>query len=80
MRTALFILLSLILAESTGWGQSVPQDLGTRSFNEKMRQVPTKAVLDVRTTRKVAGGTLPGAVHIDFFAPDFASQVGRLDK
>lgn len=80
MKIALFVLLSLILSGSVGWSQSVPQNLDARSFNEKMRQAKTRTVLDVRTAQEVAAGTLPGAVNIDFFAPDFTKQLGRLDK
>ena len=80
MKTALFILLSLCLTGSVGWSQSVPQNLNVQSFNETMRRTPVRTVLDVRTAQEVTGGTLPGAVNIDFFAPDFAGQSGRLDK
>ena len=80
MRITLFILLSLCLTGSVGWSQLVPQNLNVRSFNETMRQTPARTVLDVRTAQEVAGGTLPGAVNIDFFAPDFTKQLGRLDK
>ena len=80
MRITLFILLSLCLTGLVSWSQSVPQNLDVQSFNETMRRTPAKTILDVRTAQEVAGGTLPGAVNIDFFAPDFARQVGRLDK
>ena len=80
MRITLFILLSLCLTGLVSWSQSVPQNLDVQSFNETMRRTPARIILDVRTAQEVAGGTLPGAVNIDFFAPDFARQVGRLDK
>ena len=80
MKTALFVLLSLTLMVPVGWCQSVPQNLDARAFNDKMRQTPTKTVLDVRTAQELVGGTLPGAVNIDFFAPNFTSQLARLDK
>ena len=80
MRITLFVLLSLCLTGSVGWSQSVPQTLDARSFNETMCRTPARTILDVRTAQEVAGGTLPGAVNIDFFAPDFDRQVGRLDK
>ena len=80
MKTTFFILLSLCLTGSVGWSQSVPQNLDVQSFNETMRRTPAKTILDVRTAQEVVGGTLPGAVNIDFFAPDFARQLGRLDK
>ena len=80
MRITLFILLSLCLTGSVGWSQVAPQNLDVRSFNETMRRTPAKTVLDVRTAQEVAGGTLPGAVNIDFFAPDFTKQLGHLDR
>ena len=79
MKITLFVLLSLILSGSSVWSQSVSQNLDVWSFNETIRQTPARTVLDVRTAQEVAGGTLPGAVNIDFFAPDFTKQLGRLD-
>ena len=80
MRISLFVLSSLILSGLVSWSQSVPQNLDVRSFNETIRRTPARTVLDVRTAQEVAGGTLPGAVNIDFFAPDFTKQLARLDK
>lgn len=80
MKIILFALLNLLLSGSVGWSQSAPQNLDVRSFNETMRRTPAKTVLDVRTAQEVAGGTLPGAVNIDYFASDFTNQLGRLDK
>ena len=80
MKITLFVLLSLCLTGSVVWSQSVPQNLDVRSFNETIRRTPARTILDVRTAQEVAGGTLPGAVNIDFFAPDFTKQSGRLDK
>ena len=36
-------------------------------------------VLDVRTAEEFAEGHLDGAVMVDFYAPDFADQIARLD-
>ena len=58
----------------------MPSTLTAPSFSEKLRQTPAKTVLDVRTAPEVASGMLPGAVNSDFFAPNFASQLARLDK
>lgn len=80
MKTAFFVLVNLILMGSTGWGQSTPPNLTAQAFNEKLRQTPVKTVLDVRTAQEVAGGMLPGAINIDFYAPDFTSQLARLSK
>ena len=37
-------------------------------------------ILDVRTAQEVASGMIPKAIHIDFYATDFETQVSKLDK
>lgn len=37
-------------------------------------------LLDVRTPEEFAAGHIDGAVNINIAAPDFAAQVGKLDK
>lgn len=41
---------------------------------------PNFVVLDIRTPQEFQAGHLPGATNIDFYAPDFARQLDRLDK
>ena len=41
---------------------------------------PDFVVLDVRTPAEFAAGHLPGAVNVDFHAPDFEARLGKLDK
>ncbi|NNC89761.1 MAG: rhodanese-like domain-containing protein [Akkermansiaceae bacterium] len=41
---------------------------------------PGLKVLDVRTPEEFADGHLAGAINVDFQAPDFAAQAGKLDK
>lgn len=80
MKPYAFVLTTLLLTATISWSQSVPTNLTVRAFNEKLQQTPAKTILDVRTAQEVAGGTLHGALNIDFFASDFASQLARLDK
>ncbi|WP_020604919.1 rhodanese-like domain-containing protein [Spirosoma spitsbergense] len=80
MKSTLFVLTNFILMASVGWGQSTPSNLTVQTFSDKLRQTPFKTVLDVRTAPEVVDGMLPGAINIDFFTPDFTSQLGRLDK
>lgn len=80
MKSTLLVLTTLILMASVSRGQSTPSNLTVQAFSEKLRQTPVKTVLDVRTAPEVAGGMLPGAVNVDFFAPNFTSQLARLDK
>lgn len=37
-------------------------------------------VLDIRTPEEVAAGKIEGATSIDFYEPDFATQLDGLDK
>jgi phage shock protein E len=41
---------------------------------------PGITLVDVRTPEEFAAGHIDGAINIDFQAPDFADQVGALDK
>jgi rhodanese-related sulfurtransferase len=41
---------------------------------------PGFSVLDVRTADEYSGGHIPGAVNLDFYAADFADQIGALDR
>jgi rhodanese-related sulfurtransferase len=37
-------------------------------------------ILDVRTEKEFLSGAIPGAINLDFYAPDFAKELDRLDK
>ncbi len=45
-----------------------------------LRYHPETQVLDVRSAREVAGGTLPGAVNISIGDAEFQTKVARLDR
>jgi phage shock protein E len=47
---------------------------------DKLRANKDNVVLDVRTKEEFKAGHIPGAVNIDFKAPDFERQVGKLDR
>lgn len=55
------------------------KDIGVEEF-DKLRQSKTNVVLDVRTKQEFDSGHMPGAVWIDFMAPDFEEKVAKLDK
>lgn len=47
---------------------------------DKVRRASTNAViLDVRTPEEYAEGHIPGAVLLNFKAPNFAAELGKLD-
>jgi len=49
-------------------------------FKHKLAANPGAVLLDVRTPEEVAEGALPGAVNINFNAPDFQEKISALDK
>jgi len=61
---------------------SVPKgvkNVGVEEF-DKLRADKKNIVLDVRTAEEFARGHIPGAVNVDFNAPDFQKKVAELDK
>ena len=66
--------------------------LATGSYAEEVKHVDAKQalallkeekapkVLDVRTAEEYAEGHIADALNIDFNKPDFAEQLGKLDK
>jgi rhodanese-related sulfurtransferase len=55
------------------------EDLTPAEFAEKIG-APNTVLLDVRTPGETAGGIIPGAIEMDFRAPDFAEQIKQLDS
>ena len=47
---------------------------------QKLKKQPKTVVLDVRTPQEKSEGSIPGAHQINFFNPNFKSQVAKLDK
>lgn len=37
-------------------------------------------ILDVRTEEEFLNGKIEGAINLDFYAPDFLEELGKLDK
>lgn len=54
------------------------EDLSPEEFAQKMTGENT-VLLDVRTPAETAGGVIPGAIEMDFRAPDFTEQLKTLD-
>ena len=58
-----------------------PKDLTPDEAERMLKLQPEIVILDVRTSEEFAQGHIPGAVNLDFFAPDFAEKVkGYEDK
>ena len=73
------ITLSFVLLAAASLSAADYKNLNVEQF-EKMRAEKTNVVLDVRTQKEYDAGHIPGAVLLDFNAPDFEKKVSGLDK
>ncbi len=55
-------------------------NLDAKGFKESMAATPDAVLLDVRTPGEVEEGAIPGAVNIDYNAPDFGEKISGMDK
>jgi rhodanese-related sulfurtransferase len=55
------------------------KNVGVEEF-DKLRTDKKNVVLDVRTPEEFDKGHIPGAINVDFNAPDFQKKVAELDK
>lgn len=53
-------------------------NLDPQAFRRKMTE-PGIVLIDVRTRAEYDSFHLPGAIHLDYFAPDFIDQLETLD-
>ena len=75
---ACLIAAPLLAADKPPVPPSV-KNVGVEEF-DKLRADKKNVVLDVRTPEEFAKGHIPGAVNVDFNAPDFQKKVAELDK
>jgi rhodanese-related sulfurtransferase len=54
--------------------------LDAKRFKESLDTSSDAVIIDVRTPPEVADGIIPGAINIDYNAPDFSEKISRLDK
>lgn len=71
---ALATLFAPALFAQGGGEQTTPAEFG------KSPDQAQYTILDVRTDKEWAAGHLRNAVHIDWYAADFAAQVAKLPK
>ncbi len=90
MKFIRLLALTLVLAALPVSAADAPQggkpplpksvkNVGPEEF-DKLRAQTNTVVLDVRTEKEFKAGHIPGAVNLDFNAPDFAKQAAALDK
>lgn len=81
-----YIILSIATAAlfinscSSGQSQNNKTTLTPIEFAEKLKQLPTAILLDVRTPDEFLGGHITNAKNIDWNGDDFDKQISTLDK
>lgn len=72
-------LVAVVLAGCSSDGATLetvaPDDAATI-----IAENPDAIILDIRTPEEFGDGIIDGAVNIDFYEPDFASNLDALDK
>lgn len=68
----------LVAACSTTSGQKVEQ-ISSKELSDMLDDRDVQ-LIDVRTPEEVSYGKIAGARHIDFYDPQFVSEINKLDK
>lgn len=82
MKTLSFILCVFLMTNSFAQKKEEPviKTIDAKTFQNKLKENPGAILLDVRTPEEISKGTIPGAINIDFNAPDFSSKIAALAK
>lgn len=86
MKTKITLLVLVLLGcsptekKENSSASSETVSLDPKGFKEGLDATPDAVLLDVRTPGEVEDGAIPGAVNIDFNAPDFGEKISALDK
>ncbi len=84
MRKYFFVLLSVTIFAfsscSSGQTQTTNSNLSATEFAEKIKELPSSPIVDVRTPEEFSKGHLQNAKNYDWNGSDFQKQVSTLDK
>lgn len=85
MKTSLrLLLIAVVLGAVALAGCSSDTDglttVSPEAAAETIADNPNAIILDIRTPEEYYAGTIEGSINIDFYAPDFATQLDKLDK
>ncbi len=82
MRSLWFVILVTIVSISCSNSQSqtTKTSLSVTEFASKLEEMPTVALVDVRTPEEFSKGHLKNAVNYNWSGNDFEKQVAKLEK
>ncbi|HAV61239.1 MAG TPA: rhodanese-like domain-containing protein [Verrucomicrobiales bacterium] len=73
------LLVGLVQADQHAKKEPV-KHVEAEAADKLLKENPKIVVLDIRTPREFAAGHIKDAKNIDFYADDFAAQIGKLDR
>lgn len=65
---------------TSGQSQEKETSLGATEFSQKIKELPSASIVDVRTPEEYSKGHLQYAKNIDWNGSDFDKQISELDK
>lgn len=75
------VVLIAVLFVNCSTKQSGVKVLSVADFKNKVESTKSNnLILDVRTKDELSQGTIPNAIHMDFFQSDFKAALEKLDK
>jgi thioredoxin len=81
MKNLILSALLVVLFSCTNHSQQQGVQLvSVQAFAEALKSTPNATIIDVRTPEEFQGGHLKDAVNFNVLAPEFQSQVSKLDK
>lgn len=83
MRQLFSIVLVAILFNSCSNGQTnstIKTNLSATEFSDKIKELPSAAIIDVRTPDEFSKGHLVNALNYDWNGNEFEKQIAPLDK
>lgn len=82
MKNCLIILFALAICtiNSCSNAQTTKTSLSASEFSEKIIELPSAAIVDVRTAEEFSKGHLLNAKNMNWNGNDFKQQVSKLDK
>lgn len=75
-----FVVLALAMCSQGQNDLPKAADVSPQVFHQMIDSLEDEQLLDVRTAREWASGTLPNAITINWHDPQFKKEVQKLDK
>ena len=72
-------VLVFLLWSCSATDQDGVKGVDVATFKEVMQAKQEGIILDIRTDAEVAAGKIPGAIQIDYYSPDFETEIRQLD-